>query len=65
MPGLTVIGNVETTEEIVQINTAEGWQTEVDSSIKFPMGLIDDGFLHVSLFSSELNHCLIVIAIDK
>jgi hypothetical protein len=53
MPGLTVIGKVETAAETVQISTGEGWKAEVDSSIKFPMGLIDDGFLHVSLFSSQ------------
>lgn len=65
MPGLTVVGNAETAAETVQISTGEGWQAEVDSSIKFPMGLIDDGFLHVSLLFSKLGHCLILIAIDK
>lgn len=48
-PGLTVIGRVETENEVIEIKTAqsEHWQAQVDERILLPMGLVDDPFLHV------------------
>lgn len=57
-PGLTVIGNVETATETVPIDDWESWETEEDFTIEFPMGLIDDGFLHVRFFPFKVSeHC--------
>ncbi|KAL4920604.1 hypothetical protein BDW62DRAFT_198903 [Aspergillus aurantiobrunneus] len=49
-PGLTVIGSIETENELVEINTAqcEHWQAQADESIQFPLGLVDDPFLHIN-----------------
>jgi hypothetical protein len=47
-PGLTVIGNIETGGSTVNLSSREGWQAQVDDSVLFPTGLIDDVFLHVS-----------------
>lgn len=54
IPGLTVVGHVEAEKTIVYLNSGEGWQAEVDYSIQFPTGLVDDVFLHVSLFPITL-----------
>jgi hypothetical protein len=52
--GLTVVGNVElmSGEPVVELTTLNStdWQAQVDDSILFPTGLLDDGFLHVSTF---------------
>lgn len=48
LPGLTVIGNVETAAgEFIDLNSSQNWLGIVDQSIQFPMGLADDVFLHV------------------
>lgn len=47
-PGLTVVGTVELDETTMEINSIQDWKAEVDESILFPMGLVDDVFLHVS-----------------
>lgn len=49
LPGLTVIGRVETANEAVHINTAQNeyWEAQVDEGVQFPMELVDDPFLHV------------------
>ncbi|KAJ5820026.1 hypothetical protein N7474_005617 [Penicillium riverlandense] len=47
-PGLTVVGCVEAGSEVVELNSAQNWQAQVDESIRFPMGLADDVFLHIS-----------------
>ncbi|KAM5387014.1 hypothetical protein ACJZ2D_000307 [Fusarium nematophilum] len=44
MPGLTVFGGVEGQ----RLDSSEGWLAEVDESILFPMGLVDDVFLHIN-----------------
>lgn len=50
-PGLTVFGRVEAGKEVVDLSSSlEGWEAEVDESVLFPIGLIDDVFLHVSLW---------------
>lgn len=49
LPGLTVIGNIETGQEVVDLASSKNWMVSVDESIQFPMGLVDDVFLHVSL----------------
>ena len=46
-PGLTVIGNVEAVTETMDLSSNNGWYAQVDESIMFPMGLVDDVFLHV------------------
>ena len=53
-PGLTVVGNIETSTEVVDLSSSKNWQAQVDGSILFPMGLVDDGFLHVSSLVSFL-----------
>ena len=45
--GLTVVGSVEAGTTVVDLSSCTGWQAEVRDSILFPMGLLDDGFLHV------------------
>jgi hypothetical protein len=49
LPGLTVVGKIEGAET-VDISSSNGWTAYVDESIRFPMGLADDVFLHVSHF---------------
>jgi hypothetical protein len=48
-PGLTVIGRVETKNEVVELSSSHShhWRAQLDVSIQFPMGLVDDVFLHV------------------
>ncbi|KAL3466116.1 hypothetical protein BJX64DRAFT_296058 [Aspergillus heterothallicus] len=50
VPGLTVVGRVEAgnDEELVLDSAAGEWQAQVDERVKFPMGLVDDVFLHIS-----------------
>lgn len=53
-PGLTVAGTVHAGSgadaQVIDLSTASpGWVARVDHSIRFPTGLIDDGFLHVCL----------------
>ena len=47
-PGLTVFGQIEAGEMMVELNSLMGWEAEVDESVLFPTGLVDDVFLHVS-----------------
>ncbi|KAJ4184941.1 hypothetical protein NW755_008855 [Fusarium falciforme] len=47
LPGLTVIGSVNSGATEICLDSKEGWQAKVDESILFPMGLIDDVFLHI------------------
>ncbi|KAH7339189.1 Six-hairpin glycosidase-like protein [Pyrenochaeta sp. MPI-SDFR-AT-0127] len=61
-PGLTVVGKIESDAlEPVDLSTSKNWIAQVDESIKFPMGLLDDVFLHVSL--EDLIHPDISITI--
>lgn len=48
-PGLTVVGRVEAATETVNIESRESWVAQVDESVNFPTGLVDDVFLHVSV----------------
>lgn len=48
LPGLTTVGNVEAGGEAVNLSSTNGWEAQVQDNILFPMGLIDDVFLHVS-----------------
>lgn len=52
VPGLTVVGTVEAGMEVVDISSRKDWQAQVDEGISFPMGLIDDVFLHVRCLQS-------------
>ena len=54
MPGLTVIGRIETATESVKVESRKSWEAQIDESVKFPMGLPDDVFLHVSPYLSAL-----------
>lgn len=46
-PGLTVTGRIDADPNVVDLSTGSDWQAQVDESIHFPLGLIDDVFLHV------------------
>ncbi|KPM35789.1 hypothetical protein AK830_g10776 [Neonectria ditissima] len=48
LPGLTVIGSIETDAQAIDLSSCNGWHAQVDESIVFPTGLIDDVFLHIS-----------------
>jgi hypothetical protein len=48
LPGLTTVGKVEAGGQVIDLSSAKGWQGQVDNSILFPMGRVDDVFLHVS-----------------
>ncbi|KAL2823214.1 hypothetical protein BDW59DRAFT_180787 [Aspergillus cavernicola] len=53
LPGLTVVGGVEVSDgeerEVVRLDSGgEGWEGRVDNGITFPMGLVDDVFLHIN-----------------
>ncbi|KAJ5217827.1 Bacterial alpha-L-rhamnosidase [Penicillium citrinum] len=47
-PGLTVTGSVRTAHEAVDLASSNNWLGCVDNTIQFPMGLVDDVFLHIS-----------------
>ncbi|KAH8593538.1 hypothetical protein B0O99DRAFT_662702 [Bisporella sp. PMI_857] len=47
-PGLTVVGNINTSPIAVDLCSSKDWLAQVDESILFPTGLIDDGFLHIN-----------------
>lgn len=51
-PGLTVCGSFNIDDHTMDLSSMKDWQCWVDESIKFPTGLVDDVFLHVSLFTS-------------
>ncbi|KAJ0414830.1 hypothetical protein BJY00DRAFT_320701 [Aspergillus carlsbadensis] len=49
VPGLTVVGRVEADGESVVLDSAGGqWEARVDEGVTFPMGRVDDVFLHIS-----------------
>lgn len=50
-PGLTVFGSVEVPSgtPAVDLSSSKDWQAQVDESISFPTGLVDDVFLHVGV----------------
>lgn len=48
-PGLTVVGRIDAGKTVVDLSSGVDWQAQVDESIRFPMGLPDDVFLHVNL----------------
>lgn len=47
-PGMTTIGKVKVGNEIVDLSSSKDWEAQIDENILFPMGRIDDVFLHVS-----------------
>lgn len=51
LPGLTIVGHVETDSETIDIGSLQGWKASPDESVQFPTGLVDDVFLHVSTLS--------------
>ena len=53
IPGLTVAGRVEAGSTVVALDSMENWQAQVDGSVLFPTGLVDDVFLHVSTVLSS------------
>ncbi|KAL4998650.1 Six-hairpin glycosidase-like protein [Aspergillus recurvatus] len=50
LPGLTVVGTVETGNAVIELDTARtgDWEAQIDDSIQFPMGLVDDPFLQIN-----------------
>jgi hypothetical protein len=46
-PGLTVVGSVNAEATVVDLCSGKDWLAQVNESILFPTGLVDDGFLHV------------------
>ncbi|KAH8691381.1 Six-hairpin glycosidase-like protein [Talaromyces proteolyticus] len=48
IPGLTVVGRVHAETTVIDLSSSEGWEAQVENSISFPMGLVDDVFLHIS-----------------
>lgn len=55
-PGLTVVGSAVAEPETssVELNGRMNWEAQVEDSILFPTGLVDDGFLHVSTPCSKV-----------
>jgi hypothetical protein len=47
LPGLTVIGQIDAGSEIIDLSSLRAWKAVVDDSAHFPVGLVDDVFLHV------------------
>lgn len=62
-PGLTVVGGVEVEggSILVDLTTRMDWQAQVDHSILFPTGLLDDGFLHVRSRSAPVACCPLIL----
>lgn len=48
-PGMTVVGRTGSGEGSVDLCSRQGWLAQVDESVLFPTGLLDDVFLHVSI----------------
>ena len=49
-PGLTVFGSVSAAGSDVDLASRTGWEAQIDESVAFPSGLIDDFFLHVCVY---------------
>ncbi|KAK0108657.1 hypothetical protein ONS95_003449 [Cadophora gregata] len=47
-PGLTVVGSIGSGAGAVDLCTKKHWTAQVDESVLFPTGLVDDVFLHIS-----------------
>ncbi|CAG9997129.1 unnamed protein product [Clonostachys byssicola] len=48
-PGITVISDpFAADDQSFNFDSLEGWQAEIDDTILFPKGLLEDGFLHIS-----------------
>ncbi|KAL2062125.1 hypothetical protein VTL71DRAFT_6391 [Oculimacula yallundae] len=47
-PGLTVVGKIESSGSTVDLCSKSDWTAQIDESVSFPTGLIDDAFLHIS-----------------
>lgn len=56
-PGLTILGHVEAGGIIVDLSSRKNWEAAVDHNILFPMGRIDDVFLHVSYHALVCPKC--------
>ena len=54
LPGLTVSGSFQAGTSVLDLGTSNDWQAQVDESVLFPTGLVDDVFLHVSSSLQEL-----------
>lgn len=55
LPGLTVFGSVQMNSGVIDLSSGKGWQAQVDESVEFPTGLVDDVFLHVSWHFPRLS----------
>ncbi|SMR42963.1 unnamed protein product [Zymoseptoria tritici ST99CH_1E4] len=47
-PGLTICGGFVVNDLFHDLDSTKGWRCWIDDSIRFPTGLVDDGFLHIS-----------------
>ncbi|KAG4431958.1 hypothetical protein IFR05_012554 [Cadophora sp. M221] len=47
-PGLTVVGTIGSGAASVDICSSKEWTAQLDESVLFPTGLVDDVFLHIS-----------------
>lgn len=57
-PGLTVSGHIQTNQDTLKIASRQGWKAQVLNDIQFPLGLIDDVFLHVRMKSAFVAFAL-------
>ncbi|KAJ5919402.1 hypothetical protein N7466_010345 [Penicillium verhagenii] len=64
-PGLTVVGCAQTATEIANLESRQHWEAQVDESVRFPTGLVDDVFLHVSYPPCIHSPCLICLKINE
>jgi hypothetical protein len=48
LPGLTTFGHAEAGGNTVNLSSAKDWEAQIEHNILFPMGRVDDVFLHVS-----------------
>lgn len=53
-PGFTVTGLVRMTEHSIDMASLTGWTAQVQAHVDFPLGLIDDWCLHVSLVMKRI-----------
>ncbi|VUC26851.1 unnamed protein product [Clonostachys rosea] len=54
-PGMTVISDpFAADDQSPNFDSLEGWQAEVDDTVLFPKGLLEDGFLHNSSYKLDI-----------
>lgn len=56
-PGVSIYGRIQAGKQAVDLDTPGEWRAQINDSILFPTGLIDDVFLHVGVGDRPLNGC--------